>query len=171
MRACSLNYPAFKADAQCYIVITALSDSTVFFHSKIFPHKKIIEDSVFVSVCWFSEQLLSETFLIRRRIQRDALINVRGSSRKILVILVSFNKSWNFSTDFRTVLKYKFHENASAGSPVVPCGQSNWKTDMTTVMVAFRNICNAPINRHVPGEGAPLPAIMLECFQPFDMAD
>jgi hypothetical protein len=34
----------------------------------------------------------------------------------------------------------KFHENPSVGSRVVPCG----RTDMTKLIVAFRNFANAP---------------------------
>ena len=34
----------------------------------------------------------------------------------------------------------KFHENPSDGSPVVPCGQ----TDVTKLIVAFRDFVNAP---------------------------
>jgi hypothetical protein len=41
-------------------------------------------------VFWYSLQLLSEIFLILRRIQRDIAINVRLSSCKIPVILVRF---------------------------------------------------------------------------------
>jgi hypothetical protein len=33
----------------------------------------------------------------------------------------------------------KFHENASSGSWVVPCG----RTEMTTLMFVFRNFANA----------------------------
>jgi hypothetical protein len=36
----------------------------------------------------------------------------------------------------------KFHENPSSGSRVVACGQ----TDMTKLIVAFRNFANAPQN-------------------------
>ena len=39
----------------------------------------------------------------------------------------------------------KFHENPSSGSRVVPSGQTDGRTDMTTVIVAFRNSGNAPI--------------------------
>jgi hypothetical protein len=34
----------------------------------------------------------------------------------------------------------KFHENPSSGNGVDPCG----RTDMTKLMVAFRNFANAP---------------------------
>jgi hypothetical protein len=36
----------------------------------------------------------------------------------------------------------KFYENPSGGSQVVPCG----RTDMTKLIVAFRNIANVPKN-------------------------
>ena len=36
-------------------------------------------------------------------------------------------------------MKYQFHESSSSGSQVVPCGQ----TDMTNLIVAFRNFENA----------------------------
>ena len=38
----------------------------------------------------FSLQLLSETFLILRRNERDMIKNVYGSSRKVRIILVRF---------------------------------------------------------------------------------
>jgi hypothetical protein len=44
-------------------------------------------------VFWFSLQLLSETFLIPRKIQRDFIINVHRSSRKLPIILVTCQ--WN----------------------------------------------------------------------------
>ena len=34
----------------------------------------------------------------------------------------------------------KFNQNASSGSRLIPCGQ----TDMTKLIVAFRNFANAP---------------------------
>jgi len=38
----------------------------------------------------------------------------------------------------------KFHKNPSSGSRVVPCGQTDGRTDMTKPTVAFRNFANAP---------------------------
>jgi hypothetical protein len=40
----------------------------------------------------------------------------------------------------------KFHENPSSGSRVVPCGQTDARTDMKKLIVAFRNFANAPKN-------------------------
>ena len=38
----------------------------------------------------------------------------------------------------------KFHENLFSGSRVVPCGRMDGQTDMTKLLVAFRNFANAP---------------------------
>jgi len=37
----------------------------------------------------------------------------------------------------------KFYENSSSGSRVVPCGQTDKRTDTTKLTVAFRNFANA----------------------------
>jgi hypothetical protein len=96
VRVCSLSYPASKANAPYYIVICGLSGSTVFFST--LSHKR---DNFRVGgrgrgnfiqhkrVFWFSLQLLSKTFAILRRIQRD-IINVKTSSCKVPFILVGF---------------------------------------------------------------------------------
>jgi len=42
----------------------------------------------------------SETLVILRRIQRDISIYLDRFTRKLTVIIVYFNDSWNFSTDF-----------------------------------------------------------------------
>jgi len=38
-------------------------------------------------------------------------------------------------------------ENLSSGSRAVLCGQSDRQTDMTTIIVAFRNFANEPQNQ------------------------
>jgi predicted ferric reductase len=40
---------------------------------------------------------------------------------------------------FEKYLNMKFHENPSSGSQVVRCGQTDGRTDMTKLAVAFRN--------------------------------
>ena len=52
-------------------------------------------------VFWFSLQLLSETFLILRRIQRDTVRNVRMCSVRYPLFLSVFRETWIFSTGFR----------------------------------------------------------------------
>jgi len=53
----------------------------------------------------FALQLLSEIFLILRRIQRDMIISVHRSSCKVPAILVRLNKLGFFWIDFRKILK------------------------------------------------------------------
>ena len=45
-----------------------------------------------------------------------------------------FDKSWAI----------KFNQIPSSASRVVPCGQTEGKTDTTKLIVAFRNFANAP---------------------------
>ena len=47
---------------------------------------------------------------------------------------------------FEKVSNIKFHQNPSSGSRVVPCG----RTDMTKLIVAFRNFANAPKKESQP---------------------
>jgi hypothetical protein len=41
-------------------------------------------------------------------------------------------------------LNIKYNENPPSGSRVVPCGQTDRQTDVTKLIVAFRNFANAP---------------------------
>jgi hypothetical protein len=84
----------------------------------------------------FSVQLLSKTFVILRRTERDMIKMYIGLHVKYRLMLSDFNQNMNF-------LKYSninFHENPSSRSPVVPCG---W-TAMTKPTVDFRNSANEP---------------------------
>jgi hypothetical protein len=90
-------------------------------------------------VFWFSPQIVSEIFLILRRIERD-IINVHKYSCKVPVILVKFWRNLNFLDKFEKYSNIKFHENPSSGSRVVPCR----RTDMTKLIVTFRNFAKAP---------------------------
>jgi hypothetical protein len=55
-----------------------------------------------------------------------------------------FNETWIFSADFEKFWNMKFHENPSSGSRVVPRGRADGQTDMTRLIVAFRNFATAP---------------------------
>ena len=77
----------------------------------IFPHYlingMILGKKLLNTKClfWFTLQIMmSETFLILRRIHRDIIINLHRSSCKVLVILVTFWRSFNFLYNF--CLKY-----------------------------------------------------------------
>ena len=90
---------------------------------------------------WFSLQLSSEIFLILRRNERDTIKKVFWYSCKVPVIIVDFIDTWIFF--LQIFVKYsniKFYENPSRGSRVNPWG----RTDVTKLIVAFRNFANAP---------------------------
>jgi hypothetical protein len=104
--ACGLAYPACNAYAPYCIVTCGLSGSTKFF--------QIINGATFKNTLsyikcafWFSLQLLLETFLILRRIQRDIVMNVKTSLCKVPNIFSGCNKTWLCSTDFRKKPKYE----------------------------------------------------------------
>jgi len=99
--------------------------------------KKVTE---YKTCVWFSLQLLSETFLILRRNERDMIKIYIGLHVKYPLFLSDFNETWIFGTIFEKSSNNKFHENPSSGCRVVPCGGA----DMTKLIVAFRNFANAP---------------------------
>ena len=72
----------------------------------------------------FPLQILSETFLILRRNERDTIQNVHWSSSKVPLFFSDFNETEILSTDFRKYSSIKFHDNPSNGSLVVPCGRT-----------------------------------------------
>ena len=92
-------------------------------------------------VFWFSLQLLSEIFLVLRRIKRDMTKNSRMSNVMYRLLTSDFNEIWIFWTDF--LKNTKFHENMSIGSRIVPCGRTYWRTDMTKTRVAFRGFAKS----------------------------
>jgi hypothetical protein len=93
-------------------------------------------------VFWFSLQLLSETFLMLRRNERDMIKNVyRSASCKVPFIIVRLQWNLNFLKKFsKNPQISNFHENPSSGSRVVPYG----RRAMTKLIVAYRNFANAP---------------------------
>ena len=95
-------------------------------------------------VFWFSLQLLSETFLILRRTERDMIKNEYLSSSKVpLLFLSDFDETWNFSTDFRKHSKSKLMEIRRVGAELF---HADGRTDMTYLIAAFCNLANAPKN-------------------------
>ena len=97
-------------------------------------------------VFWFYLRVLSETFIILRGIQRDAVINVHWSPCKVLVILVRVQYVLTFldrlskNTQIPNLIKVRpvgavlFHAD----------GQTGRRTDATMLIAAFRNFANAP---------------------------
>ena len=101
----------------------------VWFHT-VFPHYlingKIFGKKLLNVKCafWLSLQLLSETFLILWKIQRDIITNVHSLHVTCPLFLLYFNETRIFSTQFREKSwNIKFHHNPSNRSRDVPCGQ------------------------------------------------
>jgi len=104
------RYPPCKAHAPYLCtVICGLSGCNVCFHI-IWETARFSEGEKRASywtqnVFSFSVQLLSEKFLILRRIQRDTVTKVHRASCKVRVLLSDLNETWIFLVDFRKILK------------------------------------------------------------------
>jgi hypothetical protein len=99
-----------------------------------------------MSVSIFSTAFVWNSFYPKKKWARYDQ-NVHWSSCKVPVILVRFLMKLGFSWQiFEKYSNIKFHENPTSGSRVVPCGQTDGRKDMTKLVVAFRNIANAPKN-------------------------
>ena len=138
---CSLRYLAGNAHAPyfrmwpapLYSIFSTLSHKRHAFEKELLNTK---------CVFWFSLQLLSETFLILRRNEWDMIKNVYWSTHKVPLFFSDFNETWIFSTDFRKILRYQISwksvqwERSSM--------QTDRRTNVTKLIVAFRNFANAP---------------------------
>ena len=72
--------------------------------------------------------ILSETFLILRRIKRDMTINVYRFSRKVPVFTLRLKINLNYLDVFSRITLMKLHENPPNGSWVVPYRQTDRQT-------------------------------------------
>jgi hypothetical protein len=115
--------------------------STVFFH--ILPKRNQFSTKLLYLKCVFrfSPQLLSETFLIQRRTERRygqkcilVFMKITCYSCEILMKL-EFSRQLFEKKNYSVI---KFFENPSSESRVV-----DGRTDMTKLIVAFRNFANA----------------------------
>ena len=142
---CRLRYPACNAHPPYYHLRPA-------WLYRIFP-RFLINGMIFGGdikfVFYFLNSIFSETFPELRRIHRD-IVNVLWYSCKVPLIFVEFK--WNMNFVDRLFDKYSniiVHEHIYSGNWVVPCGETDWRTDrrdMTELTVAFHNFANAFTN-------------------------
>jgi hypothetical protein len=95
---CSLRYPPCNAHAPCCPVRLYNIFPHYLINGKKFEKKKVLNIKC---VFRFSLQLLSGTFLILRRTERDVIKIYIGLHVKCPLALSDLNKTLIFSTDFR----------------------------------------------------------------------
>jgi hypothetical protein len=135
---CSRQFPACKAHAPyCHLWPFRLYN--------FFPHylvhgtkfeKKVIEYKM--SVLIFSTNFIWNTSHSKNWARYDhkcVLAFVYGTCYSCHV-LMKLEFSGNISEKYSNI---QFHENPSSGSRVFPCGRTDRHTDMTKIIVAFRN--------------------------------
>jgi hypothetical protein len=96
---CSLRYPACNSHAPyCHLWLVRLFYN--FLHYLM--NGTILKKGLFIlqRVLWFSLQILSETFLILRRIEQATIKNVYWSSCEVSDILVKFERNLNLLDRF-----------------------------------------------------------------------
>ena len=98
------------------VACSALQHFSTFTHWRHDSRKK---HSWAYNMFWFSLQILSETFLILRRMERYM---IRYACRSLL-FLSDFNETCIFWTDFRKILNHQILWKSLQWSQVDPCGQ------------------------------------------------
>ena len=115
----------------------------------ILPHY-LINDTIFEKklfnikcVFWYFLQLLSETFLILRRTERDMINIIYWSSCKVLVILVRFRRNLNLFERFsKTIQMCNFIKFRLVGSELLHAAGQKRRHDEANSR--FSQFPNAP---------------------------
>jgi hypothetical protein len=105
----------------------------------IFGKKLLLIECVF----WFSLQRLSKHFSFYEEFSEFSSKMWKRLHVKCPLFLSDFNETWIFSKDFRKkALKYQVSSKSVYWKP-----SCSIRTDVTKLIVAFRNFSNAPENR------------------------
>jgi hypothetical protein len=97
----------------------------------------------------FSLQLLSETFFILRRIERNTTIMYIGLDVKCPLFLLDIHETLTFSTFFEKIHKNQISQESARWEQSCYMrteGRIDGQTEITKLIVAFRNFANAPQN-------------------------
>ena len=84
------------------------------------------------------------TFLILRGILWDIVIILKSLHVKYALLLLDFNETWAFSTDFRKAQISSLIKIRTVGAEFDADGRAGERTDMMKLKVAFRNFSYAP---------------------------
>jgi hypothetical protein len=141
-----LSYPTCKTHI-FYAVLYCHQWPVWLYH--IFPHylinNSILERVFGQKMCFeFLYTFLSGTFLVLRRMERGIITNVCRSSCQFPAVLVIFNETWIFDRFSKNPQIQNFMKIRPVGDEVL---YADRRTDMTKIIVAFRNFANVPNKR------------------------
>jgi hypothetical protein len=139
---------AFSMQCACAIlssvVCPTLQDFSTLFHKWHGLRKNVTEHKMCVLI--FSITLAWNISHYKKKWagydQKCIVVFMRSTSFSCLTLI----KLEFFRPFFEIYPNIKFHENPSSGNRVVSCGQTEERTDMTQLIVAFRDCANAPKN-------------------------
>jgi len=125
-----------------HIVICGVSGCSIFFY--IISETTRFWKTLLNVKCMilFSLQLLSDTFLISRRMERDTIANVNASSCTVTVIIVRFDWNLHFlDRFFKKILKDKISRKSVQWESSCSI-RTDGQTYMVKLIVAFRIFAN-----------------------------
>ena len=142
MCVCSLRYPASSAHAPCCHTRHArlYNIFTHYFINGMTFEKKTPQNIICVCLDFLYD------FLILRMTERDTIEMYVGFHVKYKLFLSEFSEHEFSRLTFEKHTNIKFHKNPCFGSQVVPYGRTDRQTNMTRLIVAFRNFAIAPKN-------------------------
>ena len=145
VNVCICNLSIQPAMPMWHIFICGLLRYTIFstLSHKRHDFRKEVTENQMCSLIFSTT--LSEIFLILRRNEWDMIKMCIGLHLKYPLFLSDFNENWIFSTDFWKIHKYQISWKPFLWESNFSM-QKDWRTDMTKLIVAFRNFANAPKN-------------------------